>query len=270
MQKFIKYYEETSSICREFGETLNGIQFDEETQSIELFALTSMNMCAQHCMSIAILLKNNFITDCFIISRNIIEIFFNLNWAAKCDTREEVIDRVYQLEANPYLSFEKEIKLMEREIESGKPNLSKFLVLKHREAIDGEKENFPFLLVDRNNLKSEFKSAPSFADRMGDLRLMYYHLYRFTSMFTHPSPKLKEFFMYRVSSQKRPSEAIIEPLKQTLSYCLLFIELCFATTKYILFDFNPEHNPTRQEMYNRLVSIVKESNQGYYGNPPNE
>lgn len=270
MQKFIKYYEETSLICREFGETIKGIQFNEESQAVELFALTSINMCAQHCMSISVLLKNNYITDCFIISRNIIEIFFNLNWATKCDTREEVIERVFRLEANPYLNFEKEILLMERDIDSDKPNLSKTLILKHREAINGEKETFPYLLVDRNNLNSEFKSAPSFAHRMGDLRLMYYHLYRFTSMFTHPSPKLKEFFMHRVANQDRPTESIIEPLKQTLSYCLLFIELCLAITKHILFDFNPEHNPARQEMYNKLVSIVKESNQGYYENPPNE
>ncbi len=118
--------------------------------------------------------------------------FFNLNWAAKCDTREEVIDRVYQLEANPYLSFEKEIKLMEREIESGKPNLQ-ILFLNDEKQLMEKKENFPFLLVDLNNLKSEFKSAPSFADRMGDLRLMYYHLYRFTSMLTHPS-KIERIF----------------------------------------------------------------------------
>lgn len=265
MQKFIKYYEDTSSICREFGETIKGIQFDEETQAVELFALTSINMCAQHCMSISVLLRNNYITDCFIISRNIIEIFFNLNWATKCDTREEVNDRVLRLEANPYLNFEKEIKLMEKDIDSDKPNLSKSLVLKQREAIDGEKKTFPYLLVEGNNLKSEFKSAPSFADRMGDLRLKYYHLYRFASMFTHPSPKLKEFFMHRVANQDRPTDAIIEPLKETLSYCLLFIQLCYAITKHILVDFKPENNTKRQELYEKLVGIVKASNEKYYG-----
>ncbi|MDQ7815537.1 MAG: DUF5677 domain-containing protein [Melioribacteraceae bacterium] len=266
MQKFIKYLEDTSSICLDFGETIKGIQFDEEKQAIELFAITSINMCAQHCMSISTLLKNNYITECFIISRNIIEIFFNLNWATKCDTREEVIDRVLTLEADPYFNFEKEINLMEKEINSNKPNLSKSLILKHREAIDGEKETFPQLLVDRNNLQSKFKSAPPFAQRMGDLRLKYYHLYRFASMFTHPSPKLKEFFMHRVVNPDRPTEAIIEPLKQTLSYCLLFIQLCFAITKHILFDFKPENNLRRQELCDKLVSIVKMSNENYYGN----
>jgi hypothetical protein len=270
MQKFIKYFEETASICREFGETTKGIKFEEEKQAIELFALTSINMCAQHCRSIAILLSNNCITDCFIISRNIIEIFFNLNWATKCETREEIIERVLRLEANPYLNFEKEILLMERDMDSNKPNLRKSLIIKHREAINGEKETFPYLLVDRTNLKSEFKSVPPFTDRMGDLRLVYYHLYRFASMFTHPTPKLKEFFMNRITNQDRPTEAIIEPLKQTLSYCLLFIELCLAITKSVLFDFNSGQNPARQEMYNKLVLIVKESNQGYFGNQPNE
>ncbi len=269
MKKFIKYYEDTASICREFGETTKGLQFDEEAQAVELFALSSITMCAQHCMSISVLLQNNYTTDCFIIARNIIEIFFNLHWATKGDTRDEVIERVFKLEANPYLNFEKEISLMEIDIDSNKPNLSKSLIIKHRKAIDGEKRTFPYLLVDRNNINSEFKSAPPFANRMGDLRLMYYHLYRFTSMFTHPSPKLKEFFMHRVANQDKPTDAIIEPLKQTLSYCLLFIELCLAIAKYILFDFNTEHNPTRQKMYNKLVSIVKESNQGYFANPPN-
>ena len=87
-------------------------------------------------------------------------------------------------------------------------------------------------------------------------------------MFTHPSPKLKEFFLHRVTNQNRTIDAVIEPLKQTLSYCLLFIELCFAIAKDILFEFNPEHNPVRQEMYNKLVGIVIESNEGYFDNPP--
>lgn len=270
MQKYIKYLEETSSICLEFGETTKGIQFNEESQSVELFAITSIKMYAQHCLSISTLLKNNYITDCFILARNIIEIFFNLNWATKCDTREEILDRVLTLEADPYYNFEKEINLMERKIESDKPNLSKSLIQKHREAIDGEKEAFPQLLVDRYNLRSKFKSAPPFTERMGDLRLKYYHLYRFTCMFTHPSPKLKEFFMHRVVNQNKPTDAIVEPLKQTLSYCLLFIELTLAISKHILFDFNPDRNPARQELYNKLVLIVKESNENYFGNPPNE
>ncbi|MBU1099639.1 MAG: hypothetical protein KKA84_04465 [Bacteroidetes bacterium] len=270
MQKYIKYFEDTSSICLDFGETIKGIQFNEEMQSVEIFAITSINMCAQHCLSISTLLKNNYVTDCFILARNIIEIFFNLNWATKCETREEVIDRVLTLEADPYYNFEKEINLMEREIEGDKPNLSKPLIHKHREAIDGEKEAFPQLLVDRDNLNSKFKSAPPFAERMGDLRLKYYHLYRFTCMLTHPSPNLKEFFMHRVVNQNKPTDAIIEPLKQTLSYCLLFIELTLAISKHILCDFNPESNPARQAMYNKLVSIVKESNENYFGNPPDE
>lgn len=268
MQRFINYFEDASSICLDFGETTKGIQFNEETQAIELFALTSINMCAQHSMSISTLLRNNFLTDCFIISRNIIEVFFNLNWTIKGKTRVEVVERVFQLEANPYFNFDKEIKLMERNIDRNKPNLSKNLIIKHIEAIRGEKNTFPYLLVDKNNPNSDFKSAPSFADRMGDLRLLYYHLYRFASMFTHPSPKLKEFFMHRIINQSKPTDAIVEPLKQTLSYCLLFVELCFAITKDIIFDFNTELNPARQEMYNKLVAIVLESNEGYYENPP--
>ena len=269
MQKFIKYYEYVSSICHDFGETTKGVQFHEETQALELFALTSISMCAHHSRSISTLMKSKLITDCFIIVRNIIEVYFNLKWATEGETREEVIERVFQLEANPYNNFDKEIKLMERNIDSDKPNLSKSLILNHIEAINGEKEKFAYLLKDKNNLQSDFKSAPSFADRMGDQRLQYYHLYRFASMFTHPSPKLKEFFMHRVVNKNGPTNAIIEPLKQTLSYCLLFITDCFAITKYILTDFNPEYNPTRQEMYNKLVSILNESNEGYFGSPQN-
>jgi len=268
MQNFIKYFEDAASIYHDFGKTTKGVQFNEETQAIELFSLTSINMCAQHLLSISTLLRNNFITDCFIISRNIIEVFFNLNWAVKAETREEVIERVFQLEANPFYDFDNEIKLLERNVDSNKPNLSKSLILDHVKAINDWKENSPYLLVDKNNLKSKFKSAPSFADRMGEDRLKYYHLYRFTSMFTHPSPKLKEFFMHRVANQNRPTDAIVEPLKQTLSYCLSFVTECFAITKYILSEFNPEHNPARQEMYDQLVAIFNESNEGYFGNPP--
>ena len=268
MEQFIKYFKDVSSICLDFGGTTKGVQFNEETQAIELFAITSINMCAQHSLSIASLLENNYITDCFIISRNIIEIFFNLNWVIKGQTRDEVNDRVFQLEANPYNNFDREIKLMEKYIDSNKPNLSKTSILEHIEAINNEKKTYPFLLVDKNNVQSDFKSAPSFAERMGELRLKYYHLYRFTSMFTHPSPKLKEFFMKRVVWKNKPIDFIIEPLKQTLAYCLLFIELSLAISKNVLFNFNPEHNPKRQEMYDQLVLIVKQANKGYFGNPP--
>ncbi|HMN25244.1 MAG TPA: DUF5677 domain-containing protein [Ignavibacteriaceae bacterium] len=269
IEKFIKYFDDSSSICRNFGETTKGIKFNEETQAIELYALTSISMCAQHSKSISILLRENLFTDCFILSRNLIEVFFNLNWATKAETREAVLERVFRLEANPYNNFDKEIKLMEKSIDGNKPNLSKALILKHIEAINGEKNNFPFLLVNKNDFKSNFKSVPSLPERMGELRLLYYHLYRFSSMFTHPSPKLKEFFMHRITNHNEPTDAIIEPLKQILSYCLLFIELCFAITKDVLFNFNPEYNPDRQEMYNKLGSIVLESNEGYYNNPSN-
>lgn len=268
MQKFIKYFDSSSTICLDFGKTTKGIQFDEETQAIEIFALTSINMCAQHSMSISTLLKENFLTDCFIISRNIIEVFFNLNWAIKGKTREEVLERVFQLEANPYNNFDKEIKLMGKNIDSNKPNLSKHAIIEHIELINGEKKNFPFLLVDKNNFHSDFKSAPSFAERMGDLRLKYYHLYRFTSMFTHPSPKLKEFFMHRIVNYNKPTDAIVEPLKQILSYCLLFVKMSLEITKHILFNFNPEHNLARQELYNKMVAIVLESSEGYLSIPP--
>jgi len=269
MQKFIKYFEEAATICIDFGETTKEIQFNEETQAIELFALTSINMCAQHSMSISTLIKNNLITDCFIIARNIIEVHFNLLWAIEGKTREKIIDRVYQLEANPFNNVDKEIKLMERNIDSNKPNLSKALILKHIEAIKNEKKKFPYLLVDKNNFQSDFKSIPPFADRMGKLRLLYYHMYRFASVFTHPSPKLKEVFMLRVTNQNKPTDTIIGPLKQTLSYCLFFVAECLACTKFVLFNFNPEHNPARQEMYNKLVGIFEESKEGYSRDPSN-
>jgi hypothetical protein len=263
MQQFIKYFESSSSICLDFGKTTSGSQFDEQTQAIEAFALTSINMCAQHSMSISTLLRENFLTDCFIISRNIIEVFFNLNWVRQGKTREEVLERVFQLEANPYNNFDKEIKLMRKNIDSDKPNLSKSSILEHVKLINGEKKRFPFLLVDKNNFNSDFKSVPSFAERMGDLRLKYYHLYRFTSMFTHPSPKLKEFFMRRVINDSKPTDSIVEPLKQILAYCLLFIKMSLEITKHILSDFNPENNLERQELYNKLVAIVLQSSEGY-------
>lgn len=269
MEKFKKYFSDTSKLCEEFGKTSKGITFDEEKQAIELYALTSIGMCSQHTLSISLLLRNNIMTDCFILSRNLMEIFFNLNWASKGHTREEMNDRVFQLEANPFYCFEKEIVLMEENLKLPNSILDKSFVHEHRDAIDKEKENFPFLLENRNDPLSKFKklSQTSFADRVGDLRLKYYHLYRFSSWFVHPTPKLKEFFMQRIVMKDCPENVITKPLKITLSYSLLFIELCFALAKYFLFNFNPELNPQRQELYNQLSKIVDDSNEGYFGIP---
>lgn len=269
MEKFTKYFDEATDLCEELGRTTRGIQFNEELQAIELYALTSISMCSQHSFTISLLLKNNRLTDCFIISRNIMEIFFNLNWANKGATRDEINDRVFQLEANPFLNFEKEINMMENNLLSPSPIIHPDFAKEHREAIEKEKINFPFLLEDKSNLQSKFKqlSVSSFADRMGNMRIKYYHLYRFSSWFTHPTPKLKEFFMNRISNEESALSIIKVPLKITLSYSLLFIEFTFAIAKYILFDFNPESNPQRQELYNQLSVIVDNSNEGYFGIP---
>lgn len=269
MEKFEKYFVETTNICEELGRTTKGIQFDEELQAMELFALTSISMCSQHSITISLLLKNNRLTDCFIISRNIMEIFFNLNWASKGSTRDEIDDRVFQLEASPFLNFEKEIDLMEKNLCSPSPILHASFVKEHRTAIDKEKINFPFLLEDKSNPHSKFKklSQNSFADRLGELRVKYYHLYRFSSWFTHPTPKLKEFFMHRIANGDSMENIIKDSLKITLSYSLLFIELSFAIAKHIIFNFNTESNPKRQELYNQLAVIVDNSNEKYYGIP---
>jgi len=270
MDKYQQLFNNSFLVCSQFADTTEGLQFDEEKQAIELFSILSVKMCSQHSKSIAVLLENKLYSDCYIIGRNIIEILFNLRWIKQPKEKSEKLDRVYQLEANPLRMFDSEIKAMEQDLRSSTPSLDPAFVKKHRVEIEKQKKLFPFLLVNSNDHNSNFKSvSKNFLQRVGDMRLRYYHLYRFASMFIHPNPKLKEIFLSRVAKADNELEEFLEPLRIYLAYILLFIELTIGYGIELLIDFNPEHHKIREDLYSQMVKIVNSGNNDYFSIPPN-
>ena len=60
----------------------------------------------------------------------------------------------------------------------------------HKNATTQEMKEFPHLVTKDKNGNLVFKTPPNFAERMREHRLKFYHIYRFTSFFTHPTPDL--------------------------------------------------------------------------------
>lgn len=264
LEDYIKNCEKASSILQSYGETFSKIQFNEENQAIELFALTSLRMSSQHFKSISILLKNGILSDCFIICRNIIELCFNLRWAEKGKTRNEVLDRTYQLEAKPLKDFDTEIKEMEKCIGKEMQRLSDDSIIAHINLINEIKGSLPYLLEKGDDSKLEFRTAPSFANRMGDLKIKYYHIYRFVCMFAHPSPKLKEYFMKRGGTVNSPMEALIEPLGQVLTSCLLFSHMLMLASGKILADYVSNNSERLITFESEFLEIYNEVNKNLF------
>lgn len=157
---------------------------------------------------------------------------------------------------------------MESNINGDKPLWDNNKVIEFRKLIDLEKDTFPFLFEETEDGKSKFKKPEPFIQRLDpELRLKYYHLYRFTSLFIHPGPKLKEVFLKRKTSEYNPIEIIIEPTKQILAYTLLFEELILGYAIEIFSNFNVDKIEFRNNLYSELALIVDNANKEYFGKP---
>ena len=268
LKEYSEHYAAASSIFERFGNTLLGIQFDEEKEAVEVFVLQSIAMCREHCRSITLLLDNNFFCEPIMVSRSIFEFLFNIHWIVGANDRQEQLRRVRQLEAEPYRHFDDEVKRIEKDAASSTPHWAVTSSSRMREAVNKVKKESPFLLANRSNLSSHFLHAPSLTTRMGNvLRLQYYHLYCFGSMFTHPTPALKELYLRR-SDASEPVNAKIEPaLEQNLAYGLLLAELILNFAAPVFSSYNPEKVRERVSCYEQLVDIVEKANKGYFGSP---
>lgn len=157
---------------------------------------------------------------------------------------------------------------MERNCESTTLIWDKEIVKGFRESIENEKDTFPFLVKSTEDGGRIFKNPDKFIQRLDpELKLRYYHLYRFTSLFIHPGPKLKESFLKRKTSDGNPIESIIEPTKRILTYTLLFAELIMGYGIEIFSNYNVDKSELRNKYYAELASITDQANQGYFGKP---
>ena len=257
LAKYSEYFEDTSLILNRFSETLSNIEFDEEKEGEEIFNLTTIKLLSQNNLSISILLKNKHYSSVAALLRIIIESFFSIHWVTDTNDDFEKLNRIYRLEADTSFHYEKEVRLMEADLKSESPHWKPEAIKVLRDAVEREKKKFPYLLEIKDG-KKIFKSAPGIAERMSEkLRVKYYHFYIFTSFFSHPSPKLKEFFLTRIDPKKNSELRLFEALAKTMKECLAFTVGILGYTFQIYDKY--EKTDTRLDLFNSMKKIAENS-----------
>jgi hypothetical protein len=261
--EYAEYYQQASDCFAEMGETLTGCQFDETQQAVEIYIAQALAICRDHSKAISLLLKSDLFSEPIIVTRSIFELLFGIHWVQQAKSREDQLERVYQLEAHPFSEFNKEVRLIERDVNSATPHWSPGKYQEFQQVLDFTGTTSPFL-VDAST--GDFKRAPDLAARMGEEnRLHFYHLYRFTSLFTHPTPILKEVYLRRSGSTQTTSDIVGESLNQALAYGLLFLELIGGYAAGILVHCNPHLTAKRTKCYQTLFELVEKGNKNYFG-----
>jgi hypothetical protein len=257
--EYSKYLLDTASLCKKFGGTFSGVKFDERTQAIEVFVLQALSMCASHCSASAILLQNDYAGEAATILRSIEELLFNIRWINEPKEREERLERVYRLEADPYSRWDKETKLIGRKHSAEKEK-------SFRGPIDAIAEKYTYLTqVNADGLKSFKTLNVSLAERMGEsLRPLYYHIYCYGSIFTHPTPYIKELYLKMSDSDRKGIESFDESHKQFIAYTLMFVGKIVGYVEGILGPYSPSSKEQRDVLLDQIIQSVDKANNGYF------
>ncbi len=255
LKRFIKYYSDSQDICFRFIESLMDVQLDWKVNSPEIYILTSINLTKNDCNSIALLLKENDLGSAIMICRNLIEMSFNFNWIFEphelgldnAKLEESIKERFYKLQGTPYYDIEKNQNEMENDQNNDKPVWDANTIKQTRELIEGIKSKFPFLMRTDKNGERVFKKAPSFKERMGKLKLTHYHVYTFTSIFTHPNPMINEIYF---PNKQGSSIESMRAIKQILSLGLFSARaiLGYARITFDSLNLNEIRNQCDEEL----------------------
>jgi len=238
-------------LLKSYANTLSNNNINNEDEPFATFNLTLFYLLSENTYSIAILLRKEKYASAASLLRIIIESFFNLNWVTEAENKKDISERIYQLEGTSSYLYELELEKMEENLNSDNPVWKPEAVKIIRDAIEIEKRENPFLTENKSD-KIVFKSAPSFAKRMTANRIKYYHLYSFTSFFSHPTPKLKLLFIK--SKNISLDELLFEPLTKTLVECFSFIVAILDNANKIFSDFNG--NERRVKLLTKIKKIA--------------
>jgi hypothetical protein len=258
IQEYSEYLLKAASLSRETSDTFKGIQFDEISQPIELFALQSIAMCDSHCGASALLLKNDFAAEAVGALRPIQELLFDIHWLLQPETREERLDRIYRLQADPYARWDKETKIIAAKYSPEKAK-------EFRGPLDDILAENPQLTETNADGTTHFKSMnASVADRMGEkLRPLYYHIFMYGSLFVHPTPTNKNLYLERIGFEMN-AQALEESLKQFIAYSLLSVKFILGYTEGILGSFSPSGAKQRVRGFTEMANIVNNANKEYF------
>jgi hypothetical protein len=235
MKKYSDYFYQTSTILHGIEDTLSGLQFDEKTQAVEVFAAQSLSMSRDHCRAIGLLLNYHLFAEAIAICRSLFELSFDLVWIQSINDQSERLECVYKLEADPYFHMNKEVKLYEEDVRISSVLTSEEKLKQFNRVIERTKQGRSYLTIANAQGNIEFKRAPSLAERMGhDLRLQYYSIYSFMSLFIHPSPILKELHLQNVKRKETVDQSVEKSLNQILADVFLFVEIIAKTVTDLL------------------------------------
>lgn len=266
-KKQISAYKESEKLFTEFNNTLIDISLDEVDEAVEIYFLMSLQLCKNDSIAIAVLLENDLPLETNALVRSLMEAYFKLNWIVEGKERKEWLNRVYCLEAHSYFEYEKEIRSMEKD----QTNLQFFSADKWErviESLDKEKDQNPHLVNSYRNDKRIFKTAPNFSDIMGKkFRSKYYHFYKFISAYVHHSPFLKTFLLKSSKYEWDTKRITFEPVNQSLSLGLLFLQNIMGYSIDIFSNYNPEEQYNRIKIYKELESLAEKRYEDYISFP---
>jgi hypothetical protein len=261
LKEYSEYYLQASAILRQLQDAVNGLQFEERDQAVEVFAAQGVSTAKRHCRAISLLLDADLFSEAIGVCRSLFELSFDMVWVDSAGNPTEKLERVYRLEADPYFQMNKEVRLFEEDVRNPSPVTSPEMLKQFQERLDSAREKYPYLTKGH-----DFKRAPSLADRMGhQLRLLYYHVYRFMCVFTHPSPMLKELHLQNVQRKRTPHELIEEPLKEILAYTLLFVEIATKIAANLISIYASAKAEALRKYCEQLSELAKKANKGYFG-----
>lgn len=262
IQEYCEYLHKAASYSQDFGETFRGVQFDEQTQAIEVFVLQALSMCSSHCRAAALLLQNDFVGEGAVVLRSIQELLFDIYWILASNDREERLERVHQLEADPFARWVKEAGLVEKQYSSA-------FGAEMRVALNHIARKYPSLMEATPEGSKSFKKAPPFATRMGGVRPRLYHIYCYSSLFAHPTPNpiIKSLYLRTGEADDNSNDTFEESHRQLVAYSLVFVQMILGYAEETLGSFAVSATAERDAFLRDMIQLVEKANKSYFRNP---
>jgi hypothetical protein len=231
----------------------------------------SISLCKSNSRAVAALLNNDCPTEPITIIRGVFETLCNCLWISSADNIAEQNERVFRLEANTLREIVKEVRQIEKDVRSSSPFWKNEEYEQLKALIEGTAKKCPWLLNSPSNGPFDFKRVPDLASRMTpEIRLRFYHLYRFSSAFTHPTPMMKTVFIHPVGSELPKDEIIKEPLQQFLAYGLWFLKLILDFSQQVFSAYDVEGRNLRDGCYQLLSQISEKGRKNYFSFPDSQ
>jgi hypothetical protein len=265
LDEYSRYYSDASKLFSGYASSFSGAGFHAQSQALEVFCMMTISLCESQARAVSVLLANDCAVEPIIIIRSFFEVFCDFYWISQVSEISEQVERVFKLEGTPLREIAKELQIIERDVKGPKPYWRKKDYEQLKELLENTARRCPWLLNQPSPRPLDFKHAPDLASRIGpEIRLRFYHLYRFSSAFTHPTPMMKGVFLHESGSALSRNEIIEEPLQQFLAYGLWFLKLIFEFCQKVLSPYDTERAALRAQYYDSLCSIAEKGRKNYF------